>query len=189
MPSPSDVAELRAANQTLENRALRDLTGYWSSLDLSMPENARDALLRYIPTLTTVYGSAAAVVAADWYDSVRAADGVGGRFAAEVADVFPPEGMVAQVRFSAGHLFTPTPDQMLAFLAGSVQKHALQPGRDTITRSTLADPAAKGWQRHTRGEACGFCRMLAGRGAVYTASTADFTAHGKCHCVALPAWA
>lgn len=189
MPSPSDVAELRGANAELTDRVLSDLSQFWNSLDVTKPERARNELLRFIPALTTQYGDAAALVAADWYDSVRAADGVIGRYAAEQAEAFAREWVEDRVRYGARHLFTDDPDQMLRFLDGVVQEYALQPGRDTISRSAARDPAAVGWSRHTATSACEFCRMLAGRGAVYSSDTVRFTAHGDCHCVPQPEWA
>lgn len=188
MPSLSDVAELRAANQALSERVEADLAGFWRSLDLSKPEAARDALLSFVPALTSAYGGAAATIAADWYDEIRALEGVPGRFRASMAEVFPAEYVEGRVRFGASHLFTPTPDLMLPFLTGAAQKYAMQPGRDTIARSTLDDPQASGWHRETRATACKFCRMLAGRGGVYKETTAAFAAHGACHCVAAPSW-
>lgn len=188
MPSPSDVAELRAANESLSRRVEADLRGFWASLDLSQPERARDALLEFVPALTTVYGEGMAAVAADWYDEMRAAEAVPGRFRAEMAAAFPAEYVEARVRYGAGHLFTDAPNEMLSFLSGAVQEYVLQPGRDTVARSTLADPRASGWHRETRGEACGFCRMLAGRGGVYKEATASFASHGHCNCVAAPSW-
>src|SRR5699024_506029 len=56
-----------------------------------------------------------------------------------------------------------------------------------IMDSSLADPAADGWQRTGIGE-CQFCEMLISRGAVYSASTADFAAHDNCKCSAVPAF-
>jgi hypothetical protein len=54
--------------------------------------------------------------------------------------------------------------------------------------SSIADPKARGWMRVGSGR-CDFCRMLIGRGAVYTESTVDFHAHDHCGCGATPAWA
>jgi hypothetical protein len=145
-------------------------------------------LLEFVPVLTSTYGDAAATVAADWYDDVRASEGVRGRFAATLADPFPAEAVEARVRFGASHLFTATPALMLPFLSGAVDEYVLQPGRDTIQRSAVADPAASGWHRQASAGACNFCRMLAGRGGVYRQETAAFAAHGNCGCVAVPSW-
>jgi hypothetical protein len=157
-------------------------------LDLGRPERARDELLAFVPALTVAYGEAAATVAADWYDEVRAAEGVRGRYVATMAAPFPAEHVQARVRFGASHLFTATPAMMLPFLAGAVDEYVLQPGRDTIQRSSVADPRASGWHRQASAGACNFCRMLAGRGGVYRRETAAFAAHGNCGCIAVPSW-
>lgn len=188
MPTPSDVAQLRGANTELATRVQRDLTQFWGSLDLSKPERARTELLRFIPSLTTVYGQAASVVAADWYDAMRAVEDVASRYAAAEADTFAREWVEDRVRYGAGHLFTDEPEKTLAFLDGAVQEYALQPGRDTITRAAIQDPDARGWRRAVRPGACDFCHMLTGRGAVYSAETVSFLAHGNCNCVPVPHW-
>lgn len=187
-PSPSDVAQLRGANAELSARARRDLSQFWDALDLSKPETARDELLRFIPSLTTVYGQAAATVAADWYDAARAVEDVASRYAAEEAETFAREWVEGRVRYGAGHLFTDDAGQTLNFLDGVVQEYALQPGRDTISRAAIRDPAAVGWRRSVRPGSCDFCQMLAGRGSVYRAETVRFLAHGNCNCVPVPQW-
>src|SRR5665648_174927 len=134
MPSSSDVALLRQAQAALADRVERDLTRFWATLNLERPEASRDALLRYVPVLTTAYGDAAATVAADWYDEVRVAEDVPGRFAAMPADPFPVPYVEARVHYGAAHLFTDAPGLMLPFLSGAVQEYALQPGRGTIVQ-------------------------------------------------------
>jgi len=193
MPSRADVEALQAANRGLTRLAERDLRAFWATLDLTRPERARDLLLQFTPALVEQYGEAAATVAADFYDDLRAAEGVPGRFSARMADPVSAERVQARTRFAAQHLFTESPDQMLAFLAGAVSKYVLEPGRATIVESTAADPAAAGWHRETRSSetyasGCDFCRRLVSRGAVYKESTARFAAHDDCHCVALPSW-
>lgn len=135
MATAADVAVLRDANTSLETLALRALRGFWASLDPNRPEMVRDALVEFLPVLTTQYGEVAAVVAADWYDELRAAEAVRGSFAATMAPVVPAEAAVAQVRFGAQHLFTDDPGQTLAFLEGVASKYVLQPGRDTVQQS------------------------------------------------------
>lgn len=188
MPSPTDVDVLRRAQARLSELAIQDLEEYWRSLDLSRPELARDGLLDFVPTLTTVYGEAGTAVTADWYDEVRAAERVPGRFAAVMAAPFPAEAVAQRVRFGAAHLFTDTPDRMLPFLSGAVDEYVLQPARDTIARSSFADPEAGGWARQARAGACDFCKALAAKGAVYRRATVGFAAHGKCGCAAVPSW-
>lgn len=188
MPTASDAATLRRAHARIAGLAERDLDRFWATLDLSRPERARDQLLDFVPALTTVYGEAAAVVAADWYDELRAAEGVRGRFTSVMAAPFAVDAVQARVRFGAAHLFTDTPDAMKPFLSGAVQKYVLQPGRDTVAVSAVEDPVASGWQRVTQGETCRFCVGLAARGAVYRQESAAFAAHGHCDCTAVPSW-
>lgn len=69
-------------------------------------------------------------------------------------------------------------------LRGATTRMVMMGGRDTVTGAAAIDPVAKGWERVIEPGACGFCAMLAGRGAVYKATTADFRAHDHCHCVA-----
>lgn len=73
--------------------------------------------------------------------------------------------------------------------SAAAMRHALNGGRETITGTITADPKARGYQRVTSGNACDFCSMLADRGAVYGAESADFEAHDRCGCTAEPVYA
>lgn len=75
-----------------------------------------------------------------------------------------------------------------AGLAGAGMRLVLGAGRETITGTIQADPRAKGYERVTSGNSCDFCEMLAGRGAVYGAASADFEAHARCNCSAQPVY-
>lgn len=68
-------------------------------------------------------------------------------------------------------------------LRGASTRMVMMGGRDTVTNAAALDPAAKGWERVIQPGCCGFCAMLAGRGAVYKETTVDFSAHDHCHCV------
>lgn len=167
---------------------LRDLNAFWSSLNLGNPERARNALLEYIPLLVARFGENAAAVAADWYDEARAAEAVPGRFRATMADSPYLDASEPLVRRAAGALFTDNPSEALAALSSKVPKYVLAASRATITTSADRDPRASGWQRVASGGACDFCRMLAGRGAVYKESSVHFASHGDCNCAAVPSW-
>lgn len=188
MATAVDVARMKAANKGIVTLATRDLSAFWATLNLTKPEAARDALLRFLPTLTDAYGDVAASVAADWYDDLREAAGVRSGYSVALAENTPHAAVRQRTRFGATHLFTDTPDQTLAFLTSAVSKYVLAPGWDTIQENSIRDPAASGWHREVRAGACKFCRMLAGRGAVYKKATAHFAAHDNCNCVALPSW-
>lgn len=193
MPTPAETEALRQLQEGIRALVIRDLTAFFGSIDLGRPEAARDALLEYVPFLVATYGEQAASLAADWYDDVRASEGIGGRFRAAM-DV-PDESAATEglVHRAAGALFTDAPLAALPMIQGKVAMYAIEGARQTVMTSTMRDPRASGWQRVTRAGACRFCRMLAGRGAVYKESTVHFAAHGgakggECNCAAVPSW-
>lgn len=188
MVSPAEAERLRLAQAGVRALVVRDLEAMFGSLNLARPEHARDALRAYMPALVRQYGESAAAVAADWYDETRAAAGVPGRYRAQMAASPYEDATEGLVRRASGALFTEQPAGALATLAASAPKYVLAAGRQTIMTSTARDPQASGWQRVTRADACGFCLMLAGRGAVYKDSTAHFASHGDCNCAAVPSW-
>ena len=65
---------------------------------------------------------------------------------------------------------------------------ALAGGRETISATVAADPAAKGWARVGGGKTCAFCEMLISRGPVYSEDTVGFAAHPGCSCSAEPVY-
>lgn len=192
MATLAEVAEHRAANRGIVAAATRDLNRFWATLDLADPAGARDALLRFMPALTTQYGEIAATVAADWYDDLRASAGAPGRFTAQVAEAAPSAAIEAKTRFGAQHLWTPTPEQSLAFLASGLSKYVLQPGRDTIVSSVRRDSAKPRWARVPSGRrTCAFCLVMASRGFVYHSDASAGRAkkfHGRCDCTIVPDW-
>lgn len=76
----------------------------------------------------------------------------------------------------------------LSLVIGSMKRHVLDGGRHTVEASVAADPNATGWRRVGDGDDCKFCRMLIGRGEVYSADTAKFASHDRCNCAAEPAY-
>lgn len=63
---------------------------------------------------------------------------------------------------------------------------ALEGGRQILTATVQADPGFVGYQRVLGGGGCDFCKMLAGRGAVYGEQSVNFEAHDKCGCTGEP---
>lgn len=193
MPTPAETEALRQLQEDIRALVIRDLTAFFGSIDLSRPEAARDALLEYVPFLVATYGEQAASLAADWYDDVRASEGVSGRFRAAMDVPDESEATEGLVRRAATALFTDAPLAALPMIQGKAAMYAIEGARQTVMTSTIRDPRASGWQRVTRSGACRFCRMLAGRGAVYKESTVHFAAHGgakggECNCAAVPSW-
>lgn len=186
------VAPLRSGLASLTVLANRDLMALWRLV--AGAAIAGEALHDLLPAIIDTYGAAAATLAADWYDEQREKLGIGGYFRAIPADI-PDTGAHALVGWALTEAIDD--DALRALIAGGTERRIANFSRRTIMGSTYADPQATGWQRQTRIGACGFCEMLASRGAVYSEETADFAAHGvkangsggECQCTAVPAFA
>lgn len=192
MPTRADVDRITKVNQRIAEAARKDLAAFWSTLNLSDPASARNALLAFMPELTATYGQAAASAASIWYEELRADAGVRGAFSASPSEPVATEIVAARTRYGAGHLWSDAPEETLKFLYGITQQYALQPGRDTIMDSTHRDKHKPSWARVPQGaETCAFCLMLASRGAVYSSASSAGEMrqfHGDCDCAVTPIW-
>lgn len=179
MATPS---ELRKRQQALARLAANDMAALWRQVSNAV--EARIALQDVLPALLQTYGQAAAAVAADWYDEARDAAEVGGAFRAI------PASIDDQATDALALWATQTGSDLAsiqALVEGGLSRRVATWSRDTVMGSALADPRAEGWQRSGNGS-CAFCRMLIGRGTVYSESSADFASHDHCNCVAVPAF-
>lgn len=183
MPTPT---LLRSAVSDLSSLAVHELRGIWKPS--RNPTQIRDLLAEVLPQVVDVYGTAAATVAADWYDELRDGLNIAGRFSAiptELGDT----GGEELAGWGVGPLFSAEPDFATAqtLIEGGLQRRIADAARDTVIESSIADPSARGWQRETSG-GCDFCEMLAGRGIVFSEESADFASHDHCQCYAVPAF-
>lgn len=187
MPTAAQALRHRRDRDDLIGLALADVAALFRQFNAPGP--LRDALMDLLPQLYDIYGSAAATLSADWYDEVRETDGVRGRFTAIPAELKADPGTSALVGWGTAPVFQPEPDFAAAqsLVEGGLQRRIADVSRETITASSIADPASDGWMRVGSGE-CPFCDMLIGRGAVYSEAGADFASHDHCQCTATPAW-
>lgn len=190
MPTAAQALRHRRDRDELIDTAFRDIGQVFRQN--ATVEQLREALLELLPGLYAIYGAAVATLSANWYDDIREADEVRGRrFTAIPAEPKTNAGTDELVRWGVGPLFQTTPDRGAAqsLVEGGLQRRIADVSRETIMGSSIADPAATGWQRVGEGGCkSGFCDMLIGRGAVYSETTADFAAHDNCKCSATPAW-
>lgn len=175
--------QLRNRVAGLTRLAAGDLAGLWRRLERAV--DAEEALRDILPALIDTYGAAAATVASDWYDDLRDKTEVRGRFRAIPADV-PDPGAQALVGWALAEAADVTSFQTL--IEGGLQRRIANFSRFTVMGSSVADPAADGWQRVGSGDSCPFCRMLIARGSVYSEASADFGAHDHDDCQAAPAF-
>jgi len=186
---PTLTAAHRRDLVELTGLAQNDLTLIWAKFDSA--GMARDGLMRVLPELVDVYGSAAATLGADWYDEMRSAAKIKGRFRAGPAGLPDVDRTDALARWGVTPLFKAEPDYAaaLTLVNGGLQRIIANADRESVTRSSVADSRARGWQRVGSGRSCEFCDMLIGRGSVYSEATADFLTHDHCNCGAEPVFA
>lgn len=159
-----------------------DVRKLWHSLE--DPRDAKDALMDLLPDVIETYGSAAATVAADYYDDLRTQVGARGLFTAILPEM-PRTGSEALVAWALDNAADSASFQ--SHIYAGLQKRIANAGRDVVTTSSIADPGARGWMRVGAG-GCDFCAMLVSRGAVYSEATVDFASHDRCRCSAAPAF-
>lgn len=175
-------ADLRKQLAGLTDLAGSDLAKIWRELDKAAFSG--DALFDLLPSLIDQYGSAAAAITADWYDSLREQVQVKARFTAIPADI-KNAGAESLVGWAKSQTTDPVIFKQL--ILGGTTRRIRNYSRQTVMGSSVADPSSGGWYRTGVGE-CDFCRFLIGRGAVYSEETADFASHDHCECGAAPSW-
>lgn len=168
-----DIAEL---NRLMAN----DVSRMWAGAETV--DAVEEALRDVLPELIATYGSAAATVAADWYDDLRERASAPKRFTAIPAQITETgtQALIGWAKSEATDFLT-----FQGFVLAGSQRRMANFSRFTVTGSSTADPSARGWRRVGVGE-CDFCQMLLDRGAVYSEATADFEAHDGCQCGAEP---
>lgn len=161
MPNPIEAAwAYQAGTAKLQRSLFVAVRKLWKVLPAD-PYAARDALIEQGTQLAERYGEAAVGLAADFFE---AATGL----PATPADVDLAEQVEGSARWAAGDLFAGNPSAAQKKFTGAMQRHAMQPGRDT-----LFDGAHKRgvlFARIPQGDTCAWCLMLASRGFAYTSA-------------------
>lgn len=149
------------------------------------PDARLFALGSSVPDIIGYYAEGAAALAADFYAEEREMAGATKLYVPELVIADRSTKIRTGIAWAAKPLLTDDTETAAKRLAEIVQPEAARPYRDTIIGNRKRDPEAAGWKRQTSG-GCGFCRMLAARGAIYRESTVRFAAHPNCHCTAVP---
>lgn len=187
MPIPQhEVSLYRAALRDVSDLALVALTQAWDAVNPSDATGAQHLIAEALSGIIPVHYSMASSVAADWYDLMRLDNRARGRFSAILPD--PPDAnrAVALAGWGVGPLFSasPAPDVALSKLSGGLQRVVTNAARDTVTVSSVRDPARPGWTRVGTG-GCDYCRERIG---VHVTTEAAFSTHDACGCIAVPAF-
>lgn len=170
----------------------------------SNASEVRNALLVAVPIIVADYADGSSALALDWYEELREAASPRRSFTPRIVRTITDDDSRTAVALATEALreepadLESVLDSVVVTISGSVVELVATDFRTTMTENAIADPAAEGWRRYARPEACKFCKMLADRGAVYSASTARFAAHGavmagnrkggNCMCLAGPSF-
>lgn len=149
-------------------------------------ESRRFQLLETGSAVAAYYSQGSAALGADFYDEARADARARGRYMAEPVILDRTVKIRRGIAWASEPLSLDDEEAALARLSNIIRTEVARPYRDTVLGNTNRDPAASGWRRLASGSACGFCKMLAGRGSVYRQDTATFGAHENCGCTAAP---
>lgn len=187
----------RKQTLALRSATVRDLLRLWPALDWKRLDSTYPAWALAVGQLVQRNRQASAALSAAYLQAFRAAEGLGEAPLVVSADI-NPEQLAVSLRVSsvvavkkateAGRTEADAMRSAFVLSSGEMSKLVLNAGRETLLKSLARDGRARGWQRVTSGGACNFCRMLAGRGAVYSADTVDFHTHGHCGCTAEPVY-
>ncbi|WP_162938707.1 hypothetical protein [Mycobacterium kyogaense] len=136
---------------------------------------AYDLATTAYPGIMDAYLAGAADLTATWYEEQP---GGKAKFIAAAADLPPAEKLGASARWALSQA-----DPINA-LKGSGIRAVFDSSRRTVIQNAAREGVR--WVRYASSTACGFCRMLATRGAVYSSEANALRAHDHCHCMAVP---
>ncbi len=187
----------RQAQLTIRQQAIRDfarLWPLWNGDEQSFAQLAAAAVV-----LVRAYRQISAAAAAAYYTAFRQAAQQQGvatpAVIAAISDAQVATSMYVTGRdglraaLKSGQLPAEARATTLVRPSGTIARHVLDAGRQTLIESVQNDKQAVGWTRITDGNPCYFCLTLAARGAVYkTKQTASFQAHDHCACTVMPVY-
>jgi hypothetical protein len=132
------------------------------------------------PELVTPFLAASGDLTSVWYED-QLPDS---EFRAVPAEVAPPERLAIAGRWAL------LQDDPALVLRGAATREVFKTSRQTVIQNAVEEGVH--WARHASATACGFCRMLAVRGAVFRSESsalavkhADEQGHNHCHCIAV----
>jgi len=159
---------------SLSTAALGDLRALLAEVEGLEPERARRVLFQAFPALFDPYAVASSEVSASFYEEVRAAAGVPGSFTADALDGVEAPRWNGLVGFATQPAMFEQSASALMFsiLSGGLTSVLSEIAADTIYGNAQNDPAAPRFQRVPKPGCCGFCGMLASRGAAYSSEAA-----------------
>lgn len=186
----------RLGQLRIQARTTADVLAVWPLLSMDDLFGTWEAFEAALLAIIGVHSAESAGLAAEYYRAFRFAEGIGGTPTVRIAPTEPVDDIVRSLRY-VGPVNTEkllaanradAAQVMFTNVSGETSRQVLNRGRDTLVGSVAADPQALGWARVTDSNPCSFCRMLGGRGPVYSQQRGGFSAHGHCGCSLEPVY-
>ena len=169
------------ALESLSTAALADLRALLSGLEDLSPERSKAILFEAFPEVFNPYAAASSDVSASFYEEVRELAGVKGSFAAEALDTVESDrwGALVGAGTQPRMLEQGASNLMFTFLSGGLTSILSTVAADTIYGNAQKDPVTTRFQRVPKVGCCGFCGMLASRGADYDSEESALRVVGR----------
>jgi hypothetical protein len=169
------------ALDSLSTAALADLRALLSSVEDLSPERSKAILFEAFPEVFNPYAAASSDVSASFYEEVRDLAGVRGSFAAETLDEVEADrwGALVGSGTQPRMLEQGASNLMFQFLSGGLTSILSTMAADTIYGNAQKDPVTTRFQRVPKAGCCGFCGMLASRGADYDSEESALRVVGR----------
>jgi len=166
---------------SLSTAALADLRALLAEVEGMDPDRSKRVLFQAFPELFNPYAAAASEVSASFYEEVRDLAGVGGSFAADTLDAVEADrwGALVGAGTQPRMLEQGASNLMFTFLSGGLTSILSTMAADTIYGNAQKDPVTARFQRVPKAGCCGFCGMLASRGADYDSEESALRVVGR----------
>lgn len=180
----------RALN-VISERARASLVDALSQIDYTADvASVREAVIAAMQPACGASSSAAARLAADFYDGLRALFGIDDGFMAEADGMRNAEATEGAVRAFAQDLVDGKPSEQ--FVNKCLERLDYETRRSAnmcMAHNAKRDPRKPKWARIPTGaETCPWCLMLASRGFDYNSEAAADHNHAGCDCKVVPSW-
>jgi len=166
---------------SLSTAALADLRALLAEVEGMDPDRSKRVLFQAFPELFNPYAAAASEVSASFYEEVRDLAGVGGSFTAGTLDAVEAGrwGALVGAGTQPRMLEQGASNLMFTFLSGGLTSILSTMAADTIYGNAQKDPVTARFQRVPKAGCCGFCGMLASRGADYDSEESALRVVGR----------
>lgn len=181
-----EVNALSGAAQAQATIALNNLFAEWDGSDY---DALRTAAIAILETILGAYTDLSAARAAESYDAMRAAQAVGGTYAA-IADSRRRPGATQGALYAITKTLeqTQSVDRFRAEVLDRVDTEVRRAANRCVAYNAGRDPKKPRYARVPVGETCGFCLMLSSFGYQYTSEDAASHAHRHCNCRVVPSF-